>query len=155
MARGTENSIFLYFFFFLFLIFNAIFFLIKCHFIIKIPKSNCTFIQKSVKQRKRFHILGKQKKVILELLGIPNPELHTGQCWRGTPATFGADEGLNENQLMAVTGHKSIAALKTYTANSFIQKRTAAQAFSISGSSNQDHLVNRGKENVEIKKNQD
>ena len=53
---------------------------------------------------------------------------------------------------MAVTGHRSIAASKTYRANSFVQKRTAAQAFSISGSTNQDHLVNRGKENVEIKR---
>lgn len=40
-------------------------------------------------------------------------------------------------------------------AKCFSAKRTAAQAFSVSGSSNHDHLVNKGKENVGIKKNQD
>ena len=87
---------------------------------------------------------------IAKLLGMPNPESHTGQCWRGTTATLGADAGLNERQLQAVTGHKSSAPLLRYAANSAIQKRTAAQAFSISGSSIQDH--NRGKENVDNKK---
>ena len=93
---------------------------------------------------------------IAKLLGMPNPGLHTGQCWRGTASTFGTDQGLTEPQLMAVTDHKSTAALKKYTANSVILKGTKAQALSVAGSSNQDHKVNKDRENVGIiKKNKD
>ena len=51
---------------------------------------------------------------------------------------------MTEIQLMAVTDHKSTTALKKYAANSTVQKRNAANAFSISGPPSQLY----GKENV-------
>ena len=77
---------------------------------------------------------------IATLLGLPNPEKYTGQCWRGTAATFLADHGLTEVQIMGVTGHQSTSSLQKYIENSAVQKRTAAEAFSISGSNNKENL---------------
>ena len=62
----------------------------------------------------------------------------------GTAATFGADAGMTEVQLMGITGHKSTASLQKYVDNSIVQKRTAAVAFSVSGTS----VDAVGKENV-------
>ena len=51
---------------------------------------------------------------------------------------------MTEIQLMAVTDHQSTTSLKKYTANSMVQKRTAANAFAIGGPPSQLY----GKENA-------
>ena len=68
---------------------------------------------------------------IAEFLNLPNPENYTGQTWRGTAATLGADAGLYDSELQNITGHRSSSALKVYKANSEPQKQKVATALSL------------------------
>jgi len=57
-------------------------------------------------------------KNIATFLKLPDPDKYTGQCWRGTSASFCADAGLTTQ---ALTGHKSV------------QKQIAANAIAAGG----------------------
>ena len=72
-------------------------------------------------------------KNIATFLKLPDPDKYTGQCWRGTSASFCADAGLTTQQIMAVTGHKSEKALQVYVDNSKVQKQIAANAIAVGG----------------------
>ena len=68
---------------------------------------------------------------IATFLELPHPEDYKGQSWRGTAASIAADMGLEDSEIQNITGHKSVAALKVYKANSEPQKQKVANAVSL------------------------
>ena len=83
-------------------------------------------------------MIGKQTaanygKDIARIIGLPNPDSYTGQCWRGTSATYCADGGMTELEIMNVTGHKSAKSARVYIDNSRSSKRKASSILAIDG----------------------
>ena len=64
---------------------------------------------------------------------------------------LGADEGLNEIELQAITGHKNLESLKVYVGSSKVQKLKASNALSLQPKSNNNDKEN--KDNRKRKKN--
>jgi hypothetical protein len=87
---------------------------------------------------------------IAKSLGLANPEKFTGQTWRGTSTTLGADAGLNDSELQNITGHRSAASLRVYKANSEVQKQKVAAALSLRGKENNVSNKKRSRDDVVV-----
>jgi len=72
---------------------------------------------------------------IAEALNLPNPELFTGQAFRGTSLGIAAGKGANEQQLKQISEHTSVTALHVYIANNKISKENSANFTSVSEAS--------------------
>ena len=70
-------------------------------------------------------------KVIAKALGLPDPERYTGHCWRGTAATWAANDGLSLPQIKALTNHKSDSVVQEYIHTSTFMKGVVANAVSM------------------------
>ena len=79
------------------------------------------------------HTFNKIPSKIAEALKLPNPELFTGQAFRGTALGIAAGKGANEQQLKQISGHTSVTALHVYIANNKISKENSANFTSVSG----------------------
>ena len=77
------------------------------------------------------HTAANVGKEIAQALGLPNPELFTGHCWRRVTGTWGADAGLSLPEIKQLTGHKSDRVVQGYIDKSILQKRKGANAMEI------------------------
>jgi len=81
------------------------------------------------------HSFNKIPGKIAIALNLPNPELFTGQAFRGTSLGIAAGKGANEQQLKQISGHTSVTALHVYIANNKISKENSANFTSVSEAS--------------------
>ena len=81
------------------------------------------------------HSFNKIPRKIATALNLPNPELFTGQAFRGTSLGIAAGKGANEQQLKQISEHTSVTALHVYIANNKISKENSANFTSVSEAS--------------------
>lgn len=82
--------------------------------------------QKCTVQRVGIHSFGKMPANVAEYLGLPNPELYTGHCFRRTSATLVADAGADLVTLKRLGGWGSSAVAESYIEDSIEKKKKVA-----------------------------
>ena len=70
---------------------------------------------------------------MVKSLELPDPQSHTGHCWRRTSITFATEQGLSLMEIKALSGHKSDTVVQGYIEKGPRMREKLGVAVTLSG----------------------